>query len=105
MPILVRRLSAGRNGGSVGYAGFEPTSSGSQSRRPAKLGQYPLTSQPGRYSRTSGLISGARFSLLVLCPHQESNLGFWFRRPALYPLSYEGNASGMRRFERATPSS
>ena len=28
----------------------------------------------------------------VWCPREESNLDFRLRRPALYPLSYEGNA-------------
>src|SRR4051794_1066376 len=28
------------------------------------------------------------------CPRQESNLGTWFRKPLLYPLSYGGAGAG-----------
>jgi hypothetical protein len=30
------------------------------------------------------------------CPRQESNLGTWFRKPLLYPLSYGGSVGFMK---------
>ena len=44
----------------------------------------------GHNSRRSVKGTVARQIQIVWCPRQESNLGTWFRKPMLYPLSYGG---------------
>ena len=44
------------------------------------------TSAPEKNRKGGGLLTSVRNQ----CPREESNFRTWFRKPLLYPLSYEG---------------